>query len=187
MDVVIQILLAWIAANSSYSVMNVPPPAIDFMTSVEITAEYYGEHPEFIPDSGIDDRILALYDPTGDKHGVVYLRVDRKEQFQIERELRMRYVRGLHAASLVEGSRATPKVLDDVFAMIFDKNPILTERLLHELVHHVQYQSGTMAKFTCTALGEKEAYRLGGLYFNRHHVVDPMPNRNFWANAYSRC
>ena len=33
--------------------------------------------------------------------------------------------------------------------------PIFQEQLLHELVHHVQYQSGAVDQFPCPADGEK--------------------------------
>jgi hypothetical protein len=65
--------------------------------------------------------------------------------------------------------------------------PVYHERLLHELVHHVQQRSGAYAHFPCRNFGEKEAYLLGGRYLKARHVTDPLPNRNFWAHIYSRC
>ncbi|MGB0661086.1 MAG: hypothetical protein ACPGNV_13035 [Mangrovicoccus sp.] len=67
------------------------------------------------------------------------------------------------------------------------ENPIFQERLLHELVHHVQHQTGAYDGFLCQAQGEADAYMLGGLYLARRHVSDPLPNRHFWARIYSRC
>lgn len=67
------------------------------------------------------------------------------------------------------------------------RDPLFRERLLHELVHHVQYHNGVYARLPCRAAAEKDAYLLGGKYLAAHHVTDPMPNRNFWAHIYSRC
>ncbi|WP_448190096.1 hypothetical protein [Azospirillum sp. sgz301742] len=61
------------------------------------------------------------------------------------------------------------------------------ERLLHELVHHVQRVNGQYARYQCPAQGEREAYRLGGQFLKEHHAEDPLPNRTFWAAMYSRC
>lgn len=66
-------------------------------------------------------------------------------------------------------------------------NPIFREILLHELVHHVQHTSGAAADWECLALGEKEAYRLGGLYLKQTGTTDPLHNRIFWGAIYSRC
>ncbi|WP_172329893.1 hypothetical protein [Mangrovicoccus sp. HB161399] len=67
------------------------------------------------------------------------------------------------------------------------ENPVWREVLLHELVHHLQWQAGEPANWACRNFGEEEAYRLGGRYLRRTRTTDPMPNRNFWAHAYSRC
>ena len=66
-------------------------------------------------------------------------------------------------------------------------NPIWREILLHELVHHVQWQTGEAETWACPAAGEKEAYRLGGVYLRQVGATDPIPNRNFWAHMYARC
>ncbi len=66
-------------------------------------------------------------------------------------------------------------------------NPLWREVLLHELVHHVQWQGGEPATWQCHGAGEREAYLLGGRYLRRTRTDDPMPNRNFWAQIYSRC
>ena len=66
-------------------------------------------------------------------------------------------------------------------------NPLWREVLLHELVHHVQWQSGDAEHWQCAAQGEFEAYMLGGRYLRQLAVADPMPNRNFWGMIYSRC
>ena len=66
-------------------------------------------------------------------------------------------------------------------------DPAYLERLLHELVHHVQRFSGVLERFPCRNFGEKEAYLLGGRYLKARYFTDPLPNRNFWAHVYSRC
>ena len=67
------------------------------------------------------------------------------------------------------------------------ENPLWREVLLHELVHHVQWQSGEADDWRCASQGEFEAYQLGGQYLKQISVADPMPNRNFWGMVYSRC
>ena len=67
------------------------------------------------------------------------------------------------------------------------ENPLFREILLHELIHHVQWQSGAASQWECQSFGEREAYRLGGRYLRHRRVTDPLPNRNFWAHMYARC
>lgn len=67
------------------------------------------------------------------------------------------------------------------------ENPLFREIVLHELVHHVQWQSGAAEAWPCSRFGEEEAYRLGGRYLRERHAEDPIPNRNFWGRVYSRC
>lgn len=67
------------------------------------------------------------------------------------------------------------------------ENPLWREILLHELVHHAQAQSGAVAGWECRRHGEMEACSLGGRYLDEARIEDPMPNRRFWAHAYSRC
>ncbi|HYG89528.1 MAG TPA: DUF6647 family protein [Azospirillum sp.] len=66
-------------------------------------------------------------------------------------------------------------------------NVLFQERLLHELVHHVQNMNGMHARYRCRAEGEREAYLLGGIFLKEHHTEDPLPNRNFSAAMHSRC
>ncbi|MBY6114653.1 hypothetical protein KUW09_09260 [Mameliella alba] len=66
-------------------------------------------------------------------------------------------------------------------------NPLWREILLHELVHYVQWKSGASERWECLALGEPEAYLLGGRYLKRTGTSDPMPNRMFWGRIYARC
>lgn len=67
------------------------------------------------------------------------------------------------------------------------ENPWFQERLLHELVHHVQYYTGQYDEFECSQQGELEAYRLGGLYLTQQRVADPLPNRHWLSRMYSQC
>lgn len=67
------------------------------------------------------------------------------------------------------------------------ENPVFQERLLHELIHHVQFQTGAYNAFPCRAFGEKQAYLLGGLFLSKRHARDPLPNRRLLAHIYSRC
>lgn len=66
-------------------------------------------------------------------------------------------------------------------------NPVWREIVLHELIHHVQWQTGHVKDWLCERYGEKEAYILGGQYLKQRASDDPIPNRIFWANIYSRC
>lgn len=66
-------------------------------------------------------------------------------------------------------------------------NPLWREILLHELVHHVQWQTGEAETWVCDAQGEINAYHLGGVYLQQSGTPDPLPNRTMWARMYARC
>lgn len=66
-------------------------------------------------------------------------------------------------------------------------NPLFQERLLHELIHHVQYQIGDYETYQCKNQGELEAYLYGGKFLQLQNVNDPLPNRRVLAHLYSRC
>ena len=66
-------------------------------------------------------------------------------------------------------------------------NPLWQEILLHELVHHVQWQSGEADSWMCDAQGERQAYHLGGVYLAQTGTPDPLANRAFWAQMYAQC
>ncbi|MBV6636317.1 MAG: hypothetical protein KI788_10465 [Mameliella sp.] len=66
-------------------------------------------------------------------------------------------------------------------------NPLWREILLHELVHYVQWKSGASQSWDCLAMGEPEAYTLGGRYLKKTRTTDPLPNRMFWGRIYARC
>jgi len=184
MEAIVNALLLWIAANSQYNVDNVAIPSIVFVSREEITAEYYSDHPEFMPKSGFDDRIWALYDAESIENGQIFLRLE---------ELADASAGGLLndpefiSTSLKKETQSIKQNHAESFQQQFEQNPIMMERLLHELVHHVQFQTGANESFPCPAVGEKDAYQLGELYFKQRHIEDPLPNRNFWAHIYSRC
>ena len=67
------------------------------------------------------------------------------------------------------------------------ENPLFHEILLHELIHHAQWQSGAPDTWACQSYGEHEAYALGGLYLHQAGVRDPIPDRRYWASLYARC
>ena len=67
------------------------------------------------------------------------------------------------------------------------QNPIFQERLLHELVHYVQWSSGEYERFICPAQGEIAAYQLGGRYLRSVGAIDPIKSREFWIPLVSRC
>lgn len=100
-------------------------------------------------------------------------------------------LRALYAAT--DGANGTVYLLsadtyDDAehFENPYD-NPLWQEVLLHELVHHVQWQTGDNQNWLCNNFGELEAYQLGGWFLSRTGTPDPFPNRHFWANIYARC
>lgn len=66
-------------------------------------------------------------------------------------------------------------------------NPLFQERLLHELVHHVQYHLGSYETYQCKNQGELDAYLYGGKFLQLQNVSDPLPNRRVLAHLYSRC
>ena len=81
-----------------------------------------------------------------------------------------------------------PEFVDD--AEHFDEpseNPLYREILLHELVHHVQWETGEADAWACQSYGEREAYILGGQYLRQLRYDDPLKNRMFWAHMYARC
>lgn len=59
--------------------------------------------------------------------------------------------------------------------------------VLHELIHHAQFDSGAYDTYSCRNYGELEAYTLGGKYLKDRYVTDPLPNRDVREHMYSRC
>lgn len=156
MDSLVALLLNWIAANTHYEFGDIPHPAVIELTAQELTRELYRDVPDSIPDSGVDDRIQALYSWEDGQHGTIYI---------LERD-----------NTKVSLSQETG--LD---------NPLFQERLLHELVHHVQYVTGEYDSFTCMKEGELAAYQYAGKFLRQQSVADPLPNRRILAHLYSRC
>ncbi|WP_425070948.1 hypothetical protein [Sagittula sp. S175] len=156
MDALIDLLLDWIGDNSAYRTSNLPHPDVIELSPQQLTREFYSGVAHLMPDSGIDERLNALYAAGDGPHGTVYI--------------------------------LAPKAVADAghFEDPHD-NPLWREILLHELVHHVQHMSGAVEGYACVAMGEAEAYGLGGIYLRQRHVTDPLPNRNFWAAIYARC
>lgn len=191
MDAIVQALIVWISANSQYSVDNVALPTVVFMTPKEITEEYYSDVAEHIPGGGVDDRIWALYEVESNENGVIYLRIDTQLVNNSASDTMAEWQRPrigvAQSAFSHDVDRVTYDSESESYEPLFTDDRVLTERLLHELVHHLQFQTGVNKTFKCLAYSELEAYRLGGLYFKRRHIEDPMPNRNFWAPIYSRC
>lgn len=143
-------LLIWIASNSSYDTGQLARPEVYLVSPKEITAEYYSDAPEQIPDSGIDPRIKALYTPLEGKHGTIFLNYSDD-----------------------------PEGLFDDIAM--------QEILLHELVHHVQWQTGVADTWRCQNQGELEAYALGAEFLRQESHQDHLLSRRAWAQIYSAC
>ncbi|HYH19113.1 MAG TPA: DUF6647 family protein [Azospirillum sp.] len=139
-------LLLWIGAHTDYRVAGIPLPEVRVLSARELTREYYEDAPSTYTRPVVDDRVLALYDPTHAPNGIIFLRDDLPPH--------------------------------DV---------LFQERLLHELVHHVQTMNGMNRRYRCPAQGEREAYRLGGLFLKESGVRDPLRDREFWAGVYSRC
>lgn len=156
MDMLIDALLEWIAANSAYETRTMVHPVVLELSPQDLTREFYSGAPQLIPTGGIDDRVLGLYAPDDGSHGTIYL-------------------------------LAPANVADAEFFDVPEDNPIFREMLLHELIHHAQWQSGTAATWPCDKIGESEAYLLGGRWLKQRGVTDPIPNRNFWAHVYTAC
>lgn len=150
LESVVSSLLVWIAANSGYDTAEIQHPDIQVVTPEEITAEYYSDMLAYMPDSGVDPRIKALYAPNDGTGGTIYLRL-------------------------------TEDIAD------IQENIEAQEVLLHELVHHVQWQTGAPTRWKCTNEGELEAYMLGAEYLRQHSNQDYLFSRRTWAQIYSEC
>ncbi len=172
MEQLISSLMIWISANTSYNVSNISHPEVRLLSPHEMTEEYYSGTDAPRPESGIDSRVFALYSQDDASNGVIFLLDPR-----LNNELTTESV----GAATLALNRSAPLHTDWL------ENPVFQEQLLHEMIHHVQYQSGTINDFPCPAYGEKEAYLLGGLYLTRRHANDPLPNRKVLAHMYSRC
>lgn len=172
MEALIASLLLWIGTHTAYNTANMPVPEVRLVSPQEMTLEYYRGTEAAMPASGIDSRLYALYNYEDTDTGIIFLLDPRLNQDLM-----------VESADTVDlwNDRSEPlhrEWLDNV---------VFQEQLLHELIHHVQYQSGKVSEFPCSAYGEKEAYLLGGQFLKLRHSNDPLPNRNILAHIYSRC
>lgn len=94
-------------------------------------------------------------------------------------------IRALYAPN--DGSDGTIYLLHDGNVEEIYEYAELREILLHELVHHVQWQTGVADTWSCRNQGELEAYRLGALYLRQQLSQDHLISRNAWAQIYSAC
>lgn len=156
MENILFALMAWLAANSAFDTTLVPDPEIVLMSPQELTQKFYSNQPELMPETGVDNRIFALYSHDTGNNGTIFV---------------------LGARHLDPGHRfEDPR-----------ENPVWREMILHELVHHVQWQSGLTQTWACPNIGEREAYMLGGDYLSQNKTADPLSNRRYWAKVFSRC
>ena len=172
MEALIATLIIWIGSNTSYDVSNIPHPDVRLVSSEALTEEYYSGTDVPRPESGIDKRIYALYNNVDAENGIIFL-LDPRLNDELNTDL-----------------HNTEKSLPDLSEPLHQEwleHPIFQEQLLHELIHHVQYQTGVADKLPCPARAELEAYLLGGKYLQLRHTTDPLPNRKVLAYIYSRC
>ena len=73
MESIALMLMLWIGNNTDYNTTDIPLPAIVEMTREEITTEMYTDHPDRIPESGVDPRINALYSYEDGPNGTIYI------------------------------------------------------------------------------------------------------------------
>ena len=172
MEKLIATLLIYIGANTGYDVSKVSPPEIRLLSAQEMTDEYYGGSDSTRPESGIDSRIFALYNYEDSQEGIILL-LDPRLNDALTAE----------TVDADETPLDRTKPLDQKWL----DNHVFQEQLLHELIHHVQYQTGQVNQFPCAAYSEREAYLLGGKFLRERHATDPLPNRNVLAYMYSRC
>ncbi len=158
-DMMVPRLMTWIATNTDYDTKNLRSPEVIELSPQELTREAYSSNPMLVPADGVDKSYLALYSYEHGSNGTIY----------------------------VLGPKwFDPDATADRYYEAYE-NPVFQERVLHELIHHVQHVSGAYKAFRCRNFGEKEAYMLGGRFLRQHHVDDPLPNRSFWALLRSLC
>jgi hypothetical protein len=157
METLIASLMLWITTNSAYDTTGMPSPAVVFLSPRTLTSQFYAG--------------------TG---------IEPPARPEVDGRLRALYDfgRGPNGAifvlvpDYVEGRQGGEGLFE---------NPAFQEILLHELVHHAQRLSGAYDDFACRAEGEREAYRLGGVYLRQRHAEDPLWNRAVLAHLYSQC
>jgi hypothetical protein len=94
-------------------------------------------------------------------------------------------IKALYAPN--DGSKGTIYLLHDGDVEEIYEYAELREILLHELVHHVQWQTGVADTWSCRNHGELEAYKLGALYLHQQLSQDHLISRGAWAQIYSAC
>ncbi len=156
MKEVVMALMLWINQNSHYDTMDISIPQVVEMSPEELTDEAYSDAPQMKPENGVDERVWARYNFEDGPYGTIYIL----------------------GAEYTDGGAAPdePAYMD----------PVFQERLLHELIHHVQHKPGAYDSFRCRNFGELDAYKLGGMFLKQRHARDPLPNRQFWSRVYSR-
>jgi len=158
MEALLDALLAWIGDNTDHDVSRIDPPAIVLMTPQELTLEYY---------TGGNAAHLVPEDGVDERLNALYAYTDGPNGT----------IYAL-APEHVDHAGAFQEPTD---------NPLFREILQHELVHHVQWETGEADDWACAREGEYQAYLLGGRYLRKTRTPDPMPNRNFWMTIYGRC
>ena len=73
MESITLMLMLWIGNNSEYRTTDLPAPQVVEMTPAEITTEFYTDHPDKIPASGVDERVNALYSFEDGPDGTIYI------------------------------------------------------------------------------------------------------------------
>ena len=73
MDSLALALMLWIGNNSPYPTSGMHAPSIIELTPTALTREAYTDHPDKIPEGGIDDRIYALYAFEDGPNGTIYI------------------------------------------------------------------------------------------------------------------
>lgn len=172
MENLIATLMIWIGSNTAYEVSGIQPPEVRLLSPQEMTNEYYSGTDAPMPKSGVFTGIFALYNYEDSDNGIVFL-LDPRLNDALSPEA------AVTDESITDRSKPLHRAWLD--------NPEFQEQLLHELIHHVQYQTGAVDQFPCPAYAEKEAYLLGGKYLRLRHANDPLPNRKVLAHMYSRC
>ena len=172
MENLITALMLWIGANTNYDTSSLQHPDVVLLSPKQMTTEYYSGAGVSLPVSGIDTRVLALYNHEKTTKGVIYL-LDPRLNSELEAE--------------TLAPQHHVKDLAHPLTALWLEHPVFQEQLLHELIHHVQFKSGAVDRMPCIASSEKEAYLLGGRYLKLRHVTDPLPNRSVLAHMYSRC
>ena len=158
MEQIASALLIWIAMNSAYPAAGLRPPPIVLLEPAAMAALARGESFDGASQSP----------PTADANIWGHYRWDAGPSGTIY------IVRPEDTAGAARYAQPSD-------------NPVFRERLLHELVHFAQRQTGAYERFLCRAQGEHDAYRLGGRYLHEQGVGDPLPNRRFVAFVQSSC